>query len=130
MLNLKDEIHQMYDDAIYLPSRRDLAFFALLFFLEITHHGDKAFLEYYLTIHLPTLERFVRALKDKKRMLKKDEYAEIKRELQLEDFFKNDTFFVLLYGLRNTEYYLIRYSAFFKANSELKNRLEKINELF
>ena len=130
LLNVKEEINQMYDDVIFLPSRRDLAFFVLIFFLGIFWEDKKPFLFWYLKKNLIKLEKFTVNLKQVKRKLKKNEYTEFKEKFWLEEFFRNDTFFVLLYALRNAEYYQVKYRDFFKENPEVQEILNTLNEEF
>lgn len=131
LMRLQEEIYEMYDDIIYSPSKRDLSFFVLVFFLSLSHEKtERPFLDTYLENNLWKLKDFTSALNRVGRKLKKDEYSEYKEKFGLTDFFKNDTFFVLLFALRNSEYFLSQHIDFFKECPHLGRILDYINQKY
>ncbi len=130
LLNLQNEIYEMYDELITWPSKKDLSFYVLLFFSWIKDEKGNLFLDKYLSFYLEKLEKFINELSSIKRKLKKDEYTELKKRNWLDSFLKNDTFFILLYSLHYIEEYNIKYSDLLDENTDIRDNLNYINQKF
>lgn len=129
MLNFDNRVNDMYNDIILYPTKKDLSFFILLFFIWIKS-GNSTYLDLYLKENLPKLEHFIRELKKVWRLLKKDEYTDFKDKLWLTDLFKNDTFFIIINWVKNIDYFLIKYKDFFDKNKEILKIITNINDIY
>ncbi|PIR51445.1 hypothetical protein COU78_01755 [Candidatus Peregrinibacteria bacterium CG10_big_fil_rev_8_21_14_0_10_49_24] len=123
------EIYEMYNDTIAQSSRQDLGFFVLVAFLSI-QNDKESMMKKLLVENLPKLEKLSEKIGSLDRYLRKNEYAEFKEELKLENVLARDVFFLLLRTISNFDVLEIKFKNFLNNSPKIYTEIKNIRKEF